>query len=174
MLWRCWFCGRKGIQPVKTELWVASMVICLEQGVDLHIAQLMPLPLAVSCFSKIQISFTFLVPAHPGSPVQRAVKRVCVLYKLFPQLCIAWQDLMTQTQCIAQSVCSSCALCICKAGNLDEQFVKNYDVSGSVNTKFRKHDTCTAVSWSGLIWRILLEQCFATCSTVCPEFGTAF
>ena len=50
------------------------MVICLEQGADLHTAQLMPLPLTVSCFSKIQIGFTFLVPAHPGSPVQRAVK----------------------------------------------------------------------------------------------------
>jgi len=37
-----------------------------------------PLPLTVSCSSKIQIGFTFLVPAHPGSPGQRAVKRVCV------------------------------------------------------------------------------------------------
>ena len=54
------------------------MVICLERGADLHTAQLMPLPLTVSCFSKIQIGFTFLVPAHPGSPVKRAVKRVCV------------------------------------------------------------------------------------------------
>jgi len=43
------------------------MVICLERGADLHVAQLMPLPLAVSCFSKIQIGFTFLVPAHPGT-----------------------------------------------------------------------------------------------------------
>jgi len=42
------------------------------------LAQLMPLPLPVSCFSKIQIGFTFLVPAHPGSPGKRAVKRVCV------------------------------------------------------------------------------------------------
>ena len=41
-------------------------------------AQLTPLPLTVSCFSKIQIGFTFLVPAHPGSPGKRAVKRVCV------------------------------------------------------------------------------------------------
>ena len=41
-------------------------------------AQLMPMPLTVSCFSKIQIGFTFLVPAHPGSPGQRAVKWVCV------------------------------------------------------------------------------------------------
>jgi len=76
------------------------MVICLERGADLHIiiiiiikgiytaqvrkghkcamAQLMPLQLTVSCFSKIQIGITFLVPAYSGSPGQRAVKRVCV------------------------------------------------------------------------------------------------
>ena len=54
------------------------MVVCLERGADLHVAQLMPLPLTVSCFSKIQIGFTFLVPAHLGSRGQRAVKRVCV------------------------------------------------------------------------------------------------
>ena len=55
------------------------MVIYLERGADLHMAELMPLPLTVSCFSEIQIGFTFLVPAHPGGPGQRAVKRVCVL-----------------------------------------------------------------------------------------------
>ena len=54
------------------------MVICLEQGADLHMAQLMALPLTVSCFSKIHIGFTFLVPTHPGSPGKGAVKRVCV------------------------------------------------------------------------------------------------
>jgi len=70
--------GRKGIRPVKTEWWVAGVVICLEQGADLHVAQLMPLPLTVSCFSEIQIGFNFLVPAYPGSPGERAVKRVCV------------------------------------------------------------------------------------------------
>ena len=58
------------------------MVICRERGADLHMAQLMPLPLAVSCFSKIQIGFTFLVPAHPGSPGQRAVKRVGIPLRL--------------------------------------------------------------------------------------------
>ena len=52
------------------------MVICLERGVDLHMAQMMPLQFTVSCFSKVQIGFTFLVPAYPGSPGQRAVKRV--------------------------------------------------------------------------------------------------
>jgi len=55
------------------------MVICLELVADLHMSQLMPLPLTVSCFSKIQIGFTFLVPAHPGSFGKRAIKRVCVI-----------------------------------------------------------------------------------------------
>jgi len=54
------------------------VVICLERCADLHMAQLMPLPLTVSGFSKIQIGFTFLVPAHLGNPGQRAVKWVCV------------------------------------------------------------------------------------------------
>jgi len=58
------------------------VVICLEQGADLHMAQVMPLPLTVSCFSKNQIGFTFLVPADLGSPGKRAVKRVCV--------CVSW------------------------------------------------------------------------------------
>ena len=54
------------------------MVICLELGADLHMAQLMPLPLTDSCFSKIQTGFTFLVQAYLGSPGKRAVKCVCV------------------------------------------------------------------------------------------------
>ena len=55
------------------------MVICLERGADLHMAQRIPLPLTVSCFSKIQIGFNFLVLAHPGSPGQRALNGgVCV------------------------------------------------------------------------------------------------
>ena len=50
------------------------MVVCLERGADLHTAQ----PLSISSFSKIQIGFTFLVPAHLGSPGKRVVKRLCV------------------------------------------------------------------------------------------------
>ena len=71
--------GRQEGHPAckKTEWWGAGMVVCLEQGAYLHIAQLMPLPLTVSCFSKIQIGFTFVVPAHPV-PGKRAIKRVCV------------------------------------------------------------------------------------------------
>jgi len=72
--------GRQEGQPAckKTEEWGAGMVICLELGADLHMAQLTPLPLAVSCFSKIKISFNFLVPAHPGCPRQRAIKRAYI------------------------------------------------------------------------------------------------
>ena len=52
-------------------------------------AQLVPLPLTVSCSSKIQIGFTFLVPSHPGSPGQRAVKRGVVLRHPHPvKLCV--------------------------------------------------------------------------------------
>ena len=67
----------------KLEWWGTGVVICLERCADLHTAHLMPLPLTVSCFIKIQIGFTFLVPAHLGSPGQRAVKRLCVCVCVF-------------------------------------------------------------------------------------------
>jgi len=72
--------GRQEGHPVckKTQQWGAGVVICLERGADLHMAQRMPLPLTVSCFTQIQIGVAFLVPAHPGSPGRSAVKRVCV------------------------------------------------------------------------------------------------
>jgi len=64
------------------------VVICLERGSDLHVAQLMPLPFTVSCFSKIQIGFTFLVPAHLGSlrQIKGHLMGVCV-YILFAKFC---------------------------------------------------------------------------------------
>jgi len=68
------------------------MVVCLERGAALHMAQLMQLPLTVSCFRKIQIGFyisgTFLVPAHPGSPGHSAVKRVCVCVCVRACVCV--------------------------------------------------------------------------------------
>ena len=72
--------GRQEGHPACKKLsgGVLAWLFCLERGADLHMAQQMPLPLTVSCFSKIQIGFTFLVPAHPGSPENSAVKRVCV------------------------------------------------------------------------------------------------
>jgi len=76
--------GRKGIRPVKKlEWWGTGVVICLERDADMHMAQLMSLPLTVFCFSKIQIGFTFLVLAHPGSFGQRVVKQVCVCAMCF-------------------------------------------------------------------------------------------
>jgi len=64
--------GQQEGHPVckKLECWGTV----LERCADLHMAQLMPLPLTVSCVSKIQIGFTFLIPAHPGSPVRVRVR----------------------------------------------------------------------------------------------------
>ena len=79
------------------------MVICLERGANLHMAQLMPLPLTVSFFSKIQIGFTFLVLAHPGSPGQRAIKRMYVMYVCmyvingFGSILLWWHSKMLHT-----------------------------------------------------------------------------
>ena len=60
--------GRQEGHPAckKTEWWGAGMVICLKRGADLHMAQLMPLPLTVSCFSKIQIGFYLSGTGPPG------------------------------------------------------------------------------------------------------------
>ena len=79
--------GRQEGHPAceKLEWWGTGVVICLQRGANFHMAQLMPLPLTVSCFSKIQIGFIFLVPAHLGSPGQRAVKRVCVTILIYRQ-----------------------------------------------------------------------------------------
>jgi len=53
--------GRQEGHPAckKTEWWGAGVVICLELGADLHMAQLMPLPLTVSCFSKSRLVLPF-------------------------------------------------------------------------------------------------------------------
>jgi len=55
--WRCWLGGRKGIRLVKTERCGAGMVICLRWGADLHMAQLTPLPLTVSCSRKSRLVY---------------------------------------------------------------------------------------------------------------------
>jgi len=86
------------------------VVFCMEQRADLHTAQLMPLPLTVSCFSKIQIGFTFLVPADLGSPGNRAVKRVCVC-----MMAVRWRY---------------CGLYIAHAGLTSLQFIMNLEGCG--------------------------------------------
>ena len=82
-----WAAGRAS-GMYKTEWWGTGVVTCLERDADLHMAQLMPLLLTVSCFREIQIGFTFLVPAHPGSPGQRAVKQVCVCVCACVRACV--------------------------------------------------------------------------------------
>jgi len=67
------------------------VIICLERGADLHMAQLMPLPLTVSCNSKIQIGFTFLVPAHLGSP-RKGLLNGCVCREMH-ESCFAYMHL---------------------------------------------------------------------------------
>ena len=100
--------GRQEGHPAckKTEWWGAGMVICLERGADLYMTQLMPMPLTVSCFSKIQIGCTVLVPAHPGSPGQRAVKRVCVcIYKALPTACLTYfRPRRTSVVCVLEDM----------------------------------------------------------------------
>jgi len=87
---------QEGHLACKKQWWGAGMVICLERGADFRMAQLMPLPLTVSCFSKIQTVFTFLVPANPGCPGKWAVKRVfvCVCIKA-----MCWQLLFLCERC---------------------------------------------------------------------------
>jgi len=84
VLWRCWLGGRKGIQPVKNLS--GGVLAWLSVWSEVHTCiQLMPLPLTVSCFSKIQIGCT---TAHSGSPGQRAVKRVCVCVHACVRACV--------------------------------------------------------------------------------------
>ena len=94
------------------------MVICLEPSADLHMAQLMPLPLTVSYFSKIQIGFTFLILAYPRVPGKRAVKQVCVcdfvvfcLVPLVPRQQIGWEEpLGTELFCVERDIKCQCTL----------------------------------------------------------------
>jgi len=100
--------GRQEGHPAckKTELWGAGVVFCLERGADLHMARLMPLPLTVSSFSKIQIGFTFLVPAHLGSPGKRAIKRACVCVCVGRRLAVILQlaDITPAARCGASLI----------------------------------------------------------------------
>ena len=81
VLWCCWLGGRER-HPACKKL-SGGVLVWLSVWSELqtcicHMSQLMPLPLTVSCFSKIQTGFTFLVPTYLASPGKRAVKQVCV------------------------------------------------------------------------------------------------
>jgi len=109
------------------------VVICLDRHADLHVAQLVPLPLAVFCFSKIQIGFTFLVPAHTGSPGKRAVKRVCVwILKITPHLAyvatLPCGTLMTAKQAISDKLQGSVATYLRYSGVVNNHIEKGLPV----------------------------------------------
>ena len=74
--------GSPGQRAVK-RLTVVPMMKLTWTDYTFVLPSVMSLPLTISCFSKIQIGFTFLVPAHPGSPGQGAVKRLCVYVCVF-------------------------------------------------------------------------------------------
>ena len=111
---RCWLGGRKGIWPVKNWVVGAGVVVCLEWGADLHMAQLMPLPLTVSC----SIGFTFLVPAHLGSPGKRAVKWVCVCVCLAFLSC-RWSVLHNRPLCTKLNACFLAGIYVLISGFTD-------------------------------------------------------
>ena len=97
-------------------------------------AQLVPLPLTVSCFSKIQIGFTFLVPAHTGSPGKRVVKRVCVDTKNHTTPCIGYVatlpcgTLMTAKQAINDKLQGSVATYLRYSGVVNNHIEKGLRV----------------------------------------------
>jgi len=82
-----------GVMQTLRHVVAALLCLCLFDFIvftDLHMAQLMPLPLTVSCFSKIQTGFTFLVPAHPGSPGKRPLNGCVCVFSLFSAKLNEW------------------------------------------------------------------------------------
>jgi len=98
VLWLCWLGGRMGIQPVKTEWWGVGMVICLGWAADLHMAQLIPLLLTVSCSRKSRLVLVFLLPAYPGSAGQNPESHKMVVV-------VVWYRSTLASMCL--SVCPS-------------------------------------------------------------------
>jgi len=98
-------------RPVKTERWGAGVVICLERGADLYMAQLMPLPLTVSCFCQMQIVFTFLVLAHLASPGKGPLNGCCCFRELIGNATLSAIDTMMPLQW--QLDFSSAEVCNC-------------------------------------------------------------
>ena len=112
----------------------------------MHTAQLMPLPLTVSCFTKIQIGFTFLVPAHLGSPGQRAIKRVCVCAAAINQYLLSTGRTAANLQ---QRVCC-CAPMLGQTDNAPRHVSAYYD--GSANNRIQYRYTPVNGLFSRTTW----------------------
>jgi len=147
----------------------------MERGADLqlHMAHLMPLPLTVSCFSKIQIGFTFLVPAHLGSPGQRASKLcVCVCewtaLPFYDTLAAQHQNLVYKSRLMVfvqimneitdKTAYTNCCMCIYRVGQKNrtvfrlDNFVTVSPKKACSMSKFsnfyreKRYKTCISVS----------------------------
>ena len=79
VLWCCWLGGRKDIRPVKKlsgvvlawlSVWSEMQTCICPSWCYYHLLSLASV--------ESRLVFTFLVPAHLGSPGQRALKQVCV------------------------------------------------------------------------------------------------
>jgi len=147
--------GRQEGHPAckKSEWWGAGVVVCLERGADLHMAQLMPLPLTVSFFSKIQIGFTFLVSAHLGSPGKRAVKWVCVCVCVL-QLHIATVRLIPTVNIFRYSNCNILIVVFASSYNL--LFIKMNERRVSKRTV---KPTARFTGWYGMRMLIASREC---------------
>jgi len=143
---------------LRTEWWGASVVICLERGADLHTAHLMPLPLTVSCFSKIQIGVTFLVPAHLGSPGQRAIKWVCVC-----NLQTVWIDIEISRAYLMYTLCSKKWNKIKKSSLSSKLKGVSHDghLSSDNVLKLKELSTNTELSRKGFFVNHCITCCFA-------------
>jgi len=80
----------------KTEWWGGGVLICLKRGADLHFARLMPLPLTVSCYSKIQIGFWYRLTRVV--PDKGSLNGVCVCVYFVPDFYF-WPNFYVAVYC---------------------------------------------------------------------------
>jgi len=162
VLWRCWLGGRKGIRPVKnfsgevmTWLSVWSKVQTYLSEARCRLFAYGPLPLMVSCFSKIKINFTFLVLAHPGSPGKRAVEGVCVCVcrselqpeQLINQNCRVWlTEASISTRILGQDLTIS-ELCWLQQSN-PTTFRQSEDVANKCIFQAKYHHLSLNANWT--------------------------
>jgi len=78
-----WLGGRKGIRSVKSDWWGSGVLICLVQGADLHMAQLMPLPIIVFCSSKSRLVLPFWYWFTLVVPGKAPLNGCCCCYVVF-------------------------------------------------------------------------------------------
>jgi len=110
-----WLGSRKGIPPVK-KLSGGCWHSCLSaRGVDLHMAQLIPLPLTVSCFSEILMVLPFwyrLTRVVLDEGPLNGCMCVGVLLR-FGRIFIPLLPILWATRCIMFLTCLSVCLCAC-------------------------------------------------------------